>query len=354
MTAAPPLRSPAPPPTGTPTTRTTRRLSALTALAVMTALALLAVGASLMFGSSRLSPGQVIDTLLHGGTSELHAIVYGVRIPRTVVGVIVGVCLGVAGALMQGHTRNPLADPGIFGVSAGAGLAVVVGVYLLGVTSTSFDVLFALAGALLASIAVFTITAAGSGTASPLPLALAGTAVSALLEALTSFMVLSDRDALGAYRLWVVGSLSGRELATAYAVLPFAAAGLVLALLNTRALDNLSLGTEMAQGLGQNIRTARLTGLAAITLLTAAATAAAGPLGFVGLVVPHLARALVGSGHRYVVPASALLGIALVLSADVVGRLIGGVGEVGVGIVLAVIGGPFFVHVARRRSLVAL
>ncbi len=320
----------------------------------LTLLALLTIAASLMFGSSRLTPAQVTDTLLHGGTSQLHAIVYGVRIPRTAVGIVVGACLGVAGALMQGHTRNPLADPGIFGVSAGAGLAVVIGVYAFGVSGSGYDVLFALIGALLASVAVFSITAAGSGTASPVPLALAGTAVSALLDALTSFIVLSDRDALNAYRLWVVGSLSGRALDITYSVLPFAIAGLILAALNTRALDNLSLGTEMAQGLGENVLRARLTGLAAITLLTAAATAAAGPVGFVGLVVPHIARATVGVGHRYTLTACALLGIALVLGADVIGRLIGGTGEIEVGIVLAVLGGPFFIYVARRRSLVAL
>ncbi|MBT0768337.1 iron ABC transporter permease [Kineosporia sp. J2-2] len=345
------------PPASSPPTRTPHHPAALTTLAALTLLALAAIAASLMFGSSRLGPGQVITTLLHPSdptTSELHAIVYGVRIPRTVLGIVVGTCLGLAGALMQGHTRNPLADPGLFGVSAGAGLAVVIGVYLLGVTGSSLDVLFALAGALTASTAVFAVTAAGSATASPVPLALAGTAVSALLDALTSFIVLSDRDALNAYRLWVTGSLSGRELTITWSVLPFALAGLLLALLNSRALDNLSLGTDMAQGLGENVIRARITGLAAITLLTAAATAAAGPIGFAGLVVPHLARATVGTSHRHVLPACALLGTTLVLTADVIGRLIGGMGEIEVGIVLAVIGGPFFIAVARRKSLAAL
>ncbi|GIF21705.1 iron complex transport system permease protein [Actinoplanes tereljensis] len=325
-------------------------------IGALTLLAMLAVLASLAFGSSRLSAGQVWDTLFHSGSApeDLHAIIFGVRIPRTILGVIVGVCLGVAGTLMQGHTRNPLADPGIFGVSAGAGLAVVIGVFVFGVTGNAFTVVFAVVGALIASVAVFGITAAGSEPASPVPMALAGAAVSALLDALTSFIVLADRDALEAYRLWVVGSLSGRPTGVAVAVLPFAAAGLLLAVLNTRALDNLSLGTEMARGLGENVLVARVVGLAAITLLTAAATAAAGPVGFVGLVVPHLARPLVGAGHRWLLPASALLGISLVLGADVVGRMIGGTGEVQVGIVLAVLGGPFFVAVARRRSLAAL
>jgi iron complex transport system permease protein len=323
-------------------------LAGLAALVVVTGLA------SLAFGSNHLTLAQVVDTLVRPGPGELTAIVYGVRIPRTVLGIVVGGSLGVAGAVMQGHTRNPLADPGIFGVSAGAGLAVVIGVDVFGVVGTGFDVVFALVGAIVASIAVFAITAAGSGAASPVPLALAGSAISALLESVTSFIVLSDRNALEAYRLWVVGSLSGREIGIALSVAPFAIVGLVLALVNARALDTLGLGTEMARGLGENIVAARILGLAAITLLTAAATAAAGPIGFVGLVVPHLVRPLVGTGHRLLLPASALMGIALVLAADVVGRLIGGTGEVQVGIVLAVLGGPFFVAVARRRSLGAL
>jgi iron complex transport system permease protein len=317
-------------------------------------LAVAAVFASLMFGSSRIGPGPVLHALFHRESGELDAIVYGVRIPRTAIGVVAGACLGVAGALMQGHTHNPLADPGLFGVSAGAGLAVVTGTYLFGVRGGGFEAVFALVGALIASVAVFSVATAGSRTASPVPLALAGTAVSALFEALTSFIVLSDRNALEAYRLWVVGSLSGRPLDVAVAVLPFAGLGLVLAAVNSRSLDNLSLGSELARGLGENVAVARGVGLAAITLLTAAATAAAGPIGFVGLIVPHLARALVGVGHRYVLPASALLGVSLVLGADVIGRLIGGTGEVQVGIVLVVVGGPFFVAVARRRSLVSL
>lgn len=321
---------------------------------ILVATVIVAVGASLVFGSNHLSLPQVVDALRHPGAGQSTAIVYGVRMPRTVLGILVGACLGVAGAVMQGHTRNPLADPGIFGVSAGAGLAVVIGVYVFGVVGSGYDVVFALVGALVASLAVFGITTLGSEVASPVPLALAGAAVSALLEAVTSFIVLSDRNALDAYRQWVVGSLSGRDIGIAASVAPFAIAGLALALLNARALDNLGLGSEMAVGLGQNVLVARLVGLGAITLLTAAATAAAGPIGFVGLVVPHLARPLVGAGHRWLLPASALLGIVLVLGADVIGRLIGGMGEVQVGIVLAVIGGPFFIAVARRRSLVAL
>lgn len=310
--------------------------------------------ASLLLGSNRIGIDAVVDGLIHGGDTVQGNVVWGSRVPRTVVGALVGACLGVAGALMQGHTRNPLADPGLFGVSAGAGLLVVIGVSAFGIVDPSTTVWFSLVGALAATIAVFAITVAGSGTASPVPLALAGSAVSALLVAFTSFIVLTDRSSLEAYRLWVVGTLTGRQLDIVFAVLPFAIVGFVLAAANVRALDNLMLGAEMARGLGENIVRSRVVGLGAITLLTAAATAAAGPIGFVGLTVPHVARAFVGSGHRLVLPAAALIGASLVLIADVVGRLIGGFAEVEVGIVLAIVGGPVFVMIARRRSLVTL
>ncbi len=314
----------------------------------------IAAVASLLLGSNRISVDHVLAGLTHTGSSTDDAIVWGSRVPRTAIGAAVGAALGIAGLLMQGHTRNPLADPGLFGVSAGAGLAIVVAASVFGVTSSGATVWFALAGAVVASVVVFSVTIAGSGTASPVPLALAGAAVSALLGALTSFLVLTDQDSLDAYRLWVVGSLSGRQLDVLQAVWPFLVAGLLLAVLNVRALDALGLGADLAKGLGENVLVARLVGLGGITLLAAGATAAAGPIGFVGLTVPHVARALVGTGHRWALPASALLGAALVLVADVIGRLVGGFAEVEVGIVLAVLGGPVFVAVARRRSLVSL
>lgn len=326
----------------------------LLVVAVLVVALVAAAVASMLFGSNRLGVDQVIAGLTRTGSSTAEAVVWGSRIPRTLIGAAVGAALGIAGLLMQGHTRNPLADPGLFGVSSGAGLAVVLGVYVFGVTSTGATVWFALAGAVVASVVVFSVTVAGSGTASPVPLALAGAAVSALLGAVTSFIVLTDQDSLDAYRLWVVGSLAARQLDVLVAAAPFLLVGAVLAVWNVRALDALGLGAELARGLGENVLVARLVGLGGITLLAAGATAAAGPIGFVGLTVPHVARALVGTGHRWTLPVSALVGAALVLVADVVGRLVGGFSEVEVGIVLAVLGGPVFVAVARRRSLVSL
>lgn len=321
-------------------------------LGLVGALVLAAI-ASLMLGSNLISAGQVVQALIDPA-SDLDAIVWGSRVPRTVLGVVVGFALGVAGAVMQGQTRNPLADPGIFGVSAGASLAVVLGLYVLQVNSPLVTSALALVGAVVASVVVFAIAAAGRGLGSPVPLAIAGTAVTALLGALTSFLVLTDQTTLAAYRIWVVGSLSGRNLDGTAVMIGLVAVGLVMAGLNAGSLNNLALGTELARGLGESLWRARLVGLAAITFLTAGAVSLAGPIGFIGLTAPHLARALVGGDHRRLLPASGLVGVLALLGADVIGRMIGGQAEVAVGVVLAILGGVVFVVIVRRAKLVAL
>ena len=309
--------------------------------------------ASLMLGSNLISPAAVV-TGLFDPAQDAGSVVWGSRVPRTVLGLVVGACLGIAGAVMQGQTRNPLADPGIFGVSAGASLAVVIGVYVFGTSSVLTTLWLALAGAAVASVVVFSVAALGRGLSSPVPLAIAGTAVSALLVALTSFLVLSDETTLAAYRIWVVGSLSGRSLAGIDAALLFAGAGLVFAVANIRSLNTLALGTELANGLGENLLRARLVGLAAITLLTAAAVALTGPIGFVGLTAPHIARSLVGGNHFWLLPASGLIGSCVLLGCDVIGRLIGGTAEVPVGVVLTVLGGIAFILIVRRGRMATL
>lgn len=331
-------------------TRPPRR--ALLLLALAAAVAAVAF-VSLMLGSNLISPSAVLTGLIDPA-QDTGSVVWGSRVPRTVLGLLVGFCLGVAGAVMQGQTRNPLADPGIFGVSAGASLAVVIGVYVLGTSSVLTTLALALAGATVASVVVFSVAALGRGLSSPVPLAIAGTAVSALLVALTSFLVLSDETTLAAYRIWVVGSLSGRTLTGVDAALLFAGAGLVFAAANIRSLNNLQLGTELAHGLGESLLRARLVGLAAITLLTASAVAITGPIGFVGLTAPHVARSVVGGDHYWLLPASGLVGAVVLLACDVVGRLIGGNAEVSVGVVLTVLGGIVFIAIVRRGKLAAL
>ncbi|MFT3861268.1 FecCD family ABC transporter permease [Micropruina sp.] len=327
-----------------------RRLSATAAMGLALVVVLLA---SLALGSNPISPARVVQALLDPA-NDPDSVVWGSRVPRTVLGLVVGFCLGVSGVVMQGQTGNPLADPGLFGVSAGASLAVVLGAFLLGHNSMTASLLLAMAGALVASVLVFTIGTLSRDLANPVPLAIAGTAVSALLGAVISFLVLTNQSSLEAYRVWVVGSLSGRGLDGLLPALLMASVGLVLAVLNARSLNSLTLGTELAQGLGETLWRARLVGLAGITLTSASAVALAGPIGFIGLTAPHLGRTLVGGNHFRLLPASGLIGAVTLLACDVVGRLIGGQAEVPVGVVLATLGGVAFVAIVRRTTLAAL
>lgn len=326
------------------------RLSATATLTLGLAVVLMA---SLALGSNPISPAQVVQALLDPA-SDVDSVVWGSRVPRTLLGIVVGFCLGVAGVVMQGQTGNPLADPGLFGVSAGASLAVVLGAFVLGYNSMTASLFLAMLGALVASVLVFAIATLSRDLANPVPLAIAGTAVSALLGAVISFLVLTNAASLEAYRVWVVGSLSGRGLDGLPPALVVAAVGLVLALLNVRSLNSLILGTELAQGLGETLWRARLVGLGAITLTTASAVALAGPIGFIGLTAPHIGRALVGGNHCRLLPASGLVGAITLLACDVVGRVIGGQAEVPVGVVLSTLGGVAFVVIVRRTKLAAL
>jgi iron complex transport system permease protein len=330
-----------------------RPLRSVTTFGLLAAAMVVAMAASLFFGSNPVPAQTVVQALLDPAT-DTQAIVWGSRVPRTVLGLLVGAALGLAGTVMQGQTGNPLADPGLFGVSAGASLAVVLGVYVVGVNSMGLTLALSLLGAVVASVVVFGVAALGRDLASPVPLAIAGTAVTALLGAVTSFLVLNDAETLEAYRIWVVGSLSGRTLADVGPVLVLLGIGLVCALANARSLNNLALGTELARGLGESLTRARLVGLGAITFLTAGAVALAGPIGFIGLTAPHAARALVGGDHHRLLPASALVGAGTLIFCDVVGRLIGGQAEVAVGVVLATLGGAAFVVIVRRAKLAAL
>lgn len=326
------------------------RLSATATLTLGLAVVLMA---SLALGSNPISPALVVQALLDPA-SDVDSVVWGSRVPRTLLGIVVGFCLGVAGVVMQGQTGNPLADPGLFGVSAGASLAVVLGAFVLGHNSMTASLFLAMLGALVASVLVFAIATLSRDLANPVPLAIAGTAVSALLGAVISFLVLTNAASLEAYRVWVVGSLSGRGLDGLPPALVVAAVGLVLALLNVRSLNSLTLGTELAQGLGETLWRARLVGLGAITLTTASAVALAGPIGFIGLTAPHIGRALVGGNHCRLLPASGLVGAITLLACDVVGRVIGGLADVPVGVVLATLGGVAFVVIVRRTKLAAL
>lgn len=321
---------------------------------ILLGLLVLAALASLAVGAKPIPLDAVWSAIWHPTGTENDIVVRALRAPRTVLGIGVGIALGVVGALMQGHTRNPLAEPGILGVNAGAAFFVVVGIYALGVTSLFGYVWFAFAGAFAAAVVVFLLGSLGRGGPTPVTLALAGVAVTYLLSAFTSALVLADTATLDAYRFWAVGALAGRDASIAVQIAPFLVAGLVLAFANAPALNLLSLGEDTARGLGQNVRLARGVGLAAITLLSGAAVAACGPIAFLGLVVPHMARYFTGPDHRWLLPAAGLAGAVLLLTADVIGRVVVRPGELQVGIVLAFVGAPFFVALVRRRRLVQL
>ncbi len=351
MTAATAAR-PRAPAAAAPRPARSRRLIGLLALLALTLAACLA---SIAVGTRSIGLGEVWRSLLDSGLAgEEAVIIRQLRVPRTVLGLLVGMALGVAGALMQGHTRNPLGDPGLLGVTAGASLAVVLAIAWLGVGTPSGYVWFAFAGALAGTVAVYLIGSAGRGGATPVTLALAGAALSALLYGLVRAVLVTDQQTLDSFRFWVVGALAGRGPEVAWQVGPFIAAGLLLAVVNSPALNLLGLGEDVARGLGQRIWLARAVGLAAITLLAGAATAACGPIAFVGLVVPHAVRAFTGPDHRWLIPCSALAGAVLLLAADVIGRIVARPGELQVGIVLALVGAPFFIALVRRRKTARL
>ncbi|MFF5078195.1 FecCD family ABC transporter permease [Actinoplanes sp. NPDC000266] len=318
-------------------------------LVTLLAAVTVAVVLSLAIGAQWLSPAAVWQAVTDPDpAAPATAIVRELRLPRTVLGVLVGLALGAAGALIQGHTRNPLADPGLLGISAGASFAVVIGIQW-GTAELTGYIWFAFAGALAASVAVFGIASGRRGGPTPVTLALAGMAISALLASFTQSLLLSDDASLNVFRFWVVGSLSGRDADVAVQVLPFIVLGLLLAFVNAPALNALGLGEDVARALGQRVMTARVVGVTAIVLLAGAATAACGPIGFLGLIVPHVARTFTGPDHRWLIPCSALAGATLLLLADVLGRIVVSPGELQTGIVLAAVGAPFFIALVRRR-----
>ncbi|WP_233570856.1 iron ABC transporter permease [Nocardiopsis sp. Huas11] len=334
------------------TTPSARRTAPRVVGLLVAALALAAVLVlSIMIGSKSIPPGEVLRLLFSPEAGENSAIVNGMRLSRTLFGLAVGLALGMSGSLMQGLTRNPLADPGLLGVSAGAALGVVLSTMLFGVTALYGYIWFAFAGALVATTVVYALGGLGRGGAHPAKLALAGAAVSALLQSAIGAMLLLDAATLDEYRFWAVGSLNLTDRAPLFQALPFILAGAVLAITTAPALNNLSLGDDVARSLGQDVRLVRLRGILAVTLLAGGATAVCGPIAFVGLVVPHIARAITGPDHRWVLAYSAVLAPILLLGADVLGRVLSGSSEIHVGIVVAFLGAPFFIALVRRRGL---
>ncbi|MGW7687016.1 FecCD family ABC transporter permease [Kribbella sp. NPDC054772] len=311
-----------------------------------------AVVLSLCVGNQWVGTGDVYQALANFSGSDTDRVVTYLRVPRTVAGLLVGVALGLSGGLMQGVTRNPLADPGILGVNAGAAVAVVAAIGVFGVHSLTGYVWFAMGGALVATVVVYVVGAIGGAT--PVKLALAGAAISALLGSVTSAATLLDLSTLNEYRFWVVGSLSLANGAIVVQAVPFLAVGTVLALVLARSLNQLALGAELAQTLGTRVALVRILAGVAVVILAGTATAIAGPIGFIGLAVPHVARTIVGADYRWLLPWSMVLAPAVLLLADVAGRIVVRPAELQVGIITALIGAPLFIALVRRRRTAAL
>ncbi|MDF1487102.1 FecCD family ABC transporter permease [Tessaracoccus caeni] len=315
---------------------------------VLTSALLLAVLLSLALGTRQLTLGEVWLGLWHQDSSEASVIFWSLRVPRTVVGIATGVAFGVAGALIQAITRNPLADPGVLGVNAGAGFAVTLGVGLFGVSSIEGYIWFAFAGAVMATVLVYLIGSAGRAAASPVQLVLAGVALGAVLGGYSTFLTLIDESTFTSIRNWALGSVSNTSLGDTAAVLPFLGVGLLLAVLVAGSLNAVALGDELAASLGASVARTRVLGIVAVTLLAGGATALTGGIAFVGLMIPHVARWFVGPDQRWIIAYTVIAAPTLVLTADVIGRLIARPGEIEVGVLAAVIGAPVLIALVRR------
>jgi iron complex transport system permease protein len=314
----------------------------------------LCILASLALGSRYISFHEVINALFHMDSASLNDLVVHERIPRTVFGIIAGAALGISGSLMQAITRNPIADPSILGVNTGASLFVVSGIAFFNIHSANQYIWFALAGASVTAVFVYSIGSMGHGGATPIKLALAGGATSAALSSLVSAIILPRTDVMNIFRFWQVGSISGATWEGISCVLPFLIAGMIIALLSAPALNALALGDDVATGLGVRTGMVRLIAASAGVLLCGATTALAGPIGFVGLMVPHAMRLICGPNLRIILPMSAIGGAILLIVSDIIGRLIGSPGELEAGIVTAFLGAPILIIIAMRAKVQAL
>lgn len=319
-------------------------------LLALVALLVVLTALSIGVGSREVSWNE-IAAALGGSTEGLGAAAVNKRVSRTVLALLVGGALGLAGAVMQGVTRNPIADPGILGVTMGASLAVATGIAWFGLWTFTGFIWTAIAGAGIAAVFVYIVGSLGRGGATPLKLALAGAATSAAAASFITAVVLPRGDIAGSVRSWQIGGVGGATFDAIAQVLPFLVAGTIICLVSARALNSLALGDDVAAGLGERVWMARAFAALGAVLLCGAATAVAGPIAFVGLIIPHMCRLLVGVDHRWLLPFSMLAGAALVTASDVLGRVISRPAEIDVGIITAIVGAPFLIAIVRRSKL---
>lgn len=337
---------------GVAVVRRPQRVRLLWLLAVVVALLLL-FWASVAIGSRDVSWDDIVAGLA-GRTDTIAEAAVVKRAPRTVLAILVGAALGLSGAVMQGVTRNPLADPGILGVNMGASLAIVTGIAWFGLASADGYLWVAIIGAGVTAVFVYSIGALGRGGATPLKLALAGAATSAALASFVTAVYLPRGDIAGVVRSWLVGGVGGASWTSIQQMLPFLIVGAAISLLSARGLNSLALGDDLAAGLGERVALVRASSALGAVLLCGAATAIAGPIAFVGLMIPHACRLLVGVDHRWLLPFSALSGACLVVASDILGRILARPGEIDVGIITAIVGAPVFIAIVRRQKVRAL
>ncbi|MCP1155663.1 FecCD family ABC transporter permease [Peribacillus frigoritolerans] len=303
---------------------------------------------SIVYGYTDTTWKMAIDAFTDfNGTNE-HIVIQSVRLPRALIASAIGASLAISGVLMQTLTKNPLASPDIFGVNAGAGLAVVTGVTVFGISNLQVFTWLSFLGAAIAAISIYLIGSMGRGGLTPMKLTLAGAAMTAMVASLTQGLLVSNEALLEQVLFWLAGSVSGRSLDNLVAVLPYLVAGWGLALIMSGKMNVLSMGEDVAKGLGLNIAFLKLVLGLAIILLAGGSVAVAGPIGFIGIVVPHLTRSIVGIDHRWLIPFSGLFGAVLLIAADVISRYILMPREVPVGVMTAIIGTPFFIYIARK------
>ncbi len=310
----------------------------------------LSVMASIAFVAADIRFQTVLSSIFaFDAENTNHLIIQTLRLPRAVTAILVGAALGVAGAIMQGLTRNPLADPGLLGIEAGAALAVVGGVFLFQINSLPVYAVFAFVGGTLTALAVYGLGSMGRGGATPFKLTVAGAAISSLLASLTTAILIFNQRSLEEVRFWMAGSVAGRDMNLVIEAAPFLLAGLILSFVMGRQITTLSMGEDIARGLGQNVGWIKLASAGAVVVLAGTAVALAGPIGFIGLVIPHVVRMFAGNDYRWVLPYSALLGAPFLVLSDLLGRILVQPLELPVGIMTAAIGGPVFIYLVRWK-----
>ncbi len=313
------------------------------------ALLLVSFLASLNFGAADISVAEIYGSIFQFDGSTEQLVIRTVRLPRSLIALVVGSALAVAGSLMQGITGNPLASPAILGVNAGAAFAVVLATLIGGGASMNLYAGFALLGAGLTAVLVYGFASLGRGGASPLNLTLVGASFTAFLASMTSGILIVSQQTLDQIRFWLAGSVAGRDLDLLLQVLPYLVVGLLLSLSLGKQITLLSLGQDMAQGLGQNTLVIKVLAAVCVLLLAGGSVAIAGPIGFVGLIVPHMTRFLVGTEYRWILPYAAAMGGILLLWADILARLLIQPQELPVGLVMPLLGAPFFIYLIRAK-----